>query len=155
MARRALVLREPSTEQGTFGRLYLLDAEGTHDLDWDSLELPWKENRTGISCVLPGIYTAKLVYSNHFQRMVYLFEGIPDRTAVEMHPANWAGDEALGWHSDLRGCVAIGNGRGELAYKGKPQAAILHSKDALDQFIEATGGEDIEVQFEWDVPQAA
>ncbi len=52
------VEREPSTDQGTFGRMML---EGHRE--WPCIELPWRGNANGLSCVMPGKYTAKLAWS--------------------------------------------------------------------------------------------
>lgn len=150
---KVLVLREPWTEQGTFGKLRILDER---ELEWDCIELPWRDNAPRISCIPAATFHAKLVDSAHFERKVYLFDGIPGRSAVEMHPANWAGDVGAGWHSDLLGCIALGMSRGTMTPpdKKRPQECVLNSKLALEQFIEATGGEDIEASFHWNVQEA-
>ena len=142
------LVRTETGDEGTFsiGTLYSEPVK-----QWDFIELPWRQNQTGISCVPAGTYNAKLVDSQHFQRKVYLFENVPGRSAVEMHPANWAGDVSLGYHSDLRGCCAPGRHRGAIPPPGqsKAQPCVLESKVALDELIALTDGEDIEVTFEW------
>ncbi len=139
-----VITREESTDLGTFSK-GVLDG----DLEWDFLELPWRDNLPTISCVPPGSYLATLFHSQHFGRTVYQVHDVPGRDAIEIHPANWAGDRALGYHSDLRGCAAPGTARGELVTpKGTLQAGVLHSGLALDQLIEAAG-ERLMVSFAW------
>ncbi len=141
---RLVITREASTDEGTFSK-GVLDS----DLTWDFVELPWKNNEQGLSCVPAGEYTARIVHSKHFGRPVYLLEGVPDRDAIEIHPANWGGDIELGYHSDLKGCAAPGTERGILVTpEGKLQQAVMHSGLALDQLMEAAG-ETLSIKFTW------
>lgn len=143
--KRLIITREPSSDEGTFGR-GVLDA----DLSWDFIELPWRDDMPSVSCVPIGVYQASVIVSPHFQRRVYLLSDVPGRSAIEMHPANWAGDVTKGFYSDLRGCCAPGTARGRLyTHTGKLQAAVLHSAHALDQLLEATVCEPIEIEFKW------
>lgn len=133
--------REPSTDEGTFGKAILLDDEDQIVGRYESLELPDRGNQRGISCILPGLYESDLIDSPHFQRKVYLLRNVPGRSSVELHSANWGGDKALGWHSDLRGCMAVGRGRAHLTPPdtGVSQAAITSSTAALNEVIELAG----------------
>lgn len=142
--KQLIITREPSTDEGTFSK-GVLDG----DLTWEFVELPWKENLQGLSCVPAGEYIARIVHSAHFGRPVYLLENVPDRTAIEIHPANWGGDVELGLYSDLRGCAAPGTERGLLVTPhGKLQRGVLHSGLALDQLMEAAG-ETLSIKFTW------
>lgn len=141
--KRLVLQREPSTDEGTF-------SVGTFDgdLQWQFIELPWRDNKPNLSCVPAGLYTARIVQSAHFGRAVYLIENVPGRDAIEMHNGNFAGDITKGFQSDLRGCCSPGGKRDYLINKyGIPQKAVLDSRLALDQIIEATGGEPIEIEF--------
>lgn len=143
--KRLTILRGESTDQGTFG------AGTMGDRLWAFLELPWRDNKPDISCVPPGVYLAQKIVSPHFGRDVYVLRDVPGRSAIEIHPANWGGDTAKGYHSDLRGCAAPGKQRGLLTPPGSPwtQQAVLQSHHALDEILEETEGEDIEVEFKW------
>lgn len=59
-----------------------------------------KENVAEKTCVLPGIYPIRLMYSEHNKLWVPLLAGTPGRDLVEIHPANWP--------HQLRGCLAPG-----------------------------------------------
>lgn len=144
---RLLILRDDSSDEGTFGVAMF------NGRTWHSLELPWRDNEPDLSCVPEGVYHASLVDSPRFKRMVYLLQGVPGRTRCEVHPANWAGDTTLGWHSDLEGCTTMGISVGELTPEGKaPQLAVLNSDVAIDQLLQATGGADIEIEYRWKNP---
>jgi hypothetical protein len=104
-----------------------------------------------MSCIPPGLYMAHLTHSARFQRDVYVLEGVPDRSAIELHPANWAGDVTLGYQTDLHGCAAPGIARGVLTppHGRGEQRAVLQSQRAFQQFMDACDGEDIEVHILW------
>lgn len=144
------LIRDDTGDEGTFSVGTLTDGDTKLDA-WNWIELPWRDNEPDMSCIPPGIYRARIKHSDHFKRDVYLLEGVPDRSFVEMHPANWAGDTSLGLYSDLRGCAAPGIARGELTppRRTSPQRAILQSNRAFEQFMRACGGEDIEMQILW------
>ena len=137
------IYREPSTDQGTFGRAEL---NGGQDGEWISLELPWRDNAHGKSCIHSGTYQAEVIDSPKHGR-VYMLKDVPDRSDVEIHAANWAGNTDLGWHSDLLGCISLGVTKGTLTPRdvGRPQAAILSSSTAMKEFMMAANEEPITI----------
>ena len=136
-------------DQGTFGSAVLLDDDGTQLGQWVSLELPDRYNTPNISRIPAGTFTAHLQYSPHFNMALFHLQGVPGRSYVEIHMANWAGDTAKGWWSDLDGCIALGLHRGVLMppKTGKMQNAILQSMVALNQFMELAGPDDLQVKI--------
>jgi len=150
---RLVISRGPSTDAGTFGAATLVGIT-----TWDSLELPWRDNRHRLSCIPPGVYRARLIDGASVGRpkfgMVYELQDVPGRTGILLHRANWAGDVEKGLHSDLEGCLTIGEAVGVLTpaiHGGKPQMAIQRSGAAFDGLMAATGGADIEVEIAWSV----
>lgn len=137
------IRRGPSTDEGTFSIATLDD--GTV-YNW--LELPWRDNKPGASAIPIGTYKAFPVVSAHFATKVYQLQMVPGRTFIEIHPGNWAGDTALGYYSDLLGCMAPGTGVGllqppEASYK--PQKALTGSRAAFADFMARTKCEPITV----------
>ena len=152
MKLKILRRKSDNDDQGTFGRMIL---EGYSE--WDSLELPSRGNQNGLSCILPlpgepsENYTARIAWSDHFGRNLYHLQDADGRHAIEIHNANFAGDVTKGWKSQLHGCCAPGLGVGELDRgDGVMQRAVLHSVDALNQFMSAAGGADLEIEVAWD-----
>lgn len=140
--RRAILTRGPSTDEGTFGVLAL---EGGPELR--SVELPWRGNATGISCIPPGVYRCELVNSPRFGR-AYEVRDVPGRSNILLHSANFGGDKSKGWHSDLLGCIAPASAVGPLPNpNGRAQRAGLQSKPALASLMSWAGG----LPFELDV----
>ncbi len=122
--RRAQLIRDPGTDEGTFGRLVL---EGQV---LNTIELPWRDNATGISCIPPGTYRVEMVNSPRYGR-VYGVRDVPGRSNILIHAANFAGDTAKGLRSDLRGCIAPCMAFGQL----HGQMAGLQSRDALRELM--------------------
>jgi hypothetical protein len=65
-----------------------------------TLELPWRNNRRGVSCIPAGVYRLAWVESPSFKRHTLRLEDVPDRDGILIHPANEI--------KELRGCIAFG-----------------------------------------------
>ena len=133
--RKVKITRDPSEDAGTFGVL-------TTDSGFScySGELPWRENKTGISCIPPGVYKCeKREFPKHGK--VYEVLSVPGRTAILVHKGNYCGDRNKGLKSDVEGCLILGNAIGKI---GK-QKALLSSRDALARFEADLDGEPFEL----------
>lgn len=132
--KRATLVRDESTDEGTFGMLTL---EGGPTLR--STELPWRDNATGASCIPTGLYRVEIVTSPKFGR-VYGVRDVPGRQNILIHAANFGGDRGQGWFSELLGCIAPAKSVGMLTNpNGATQRAGIASKDALASLM-AWGG---------------
>jgi len=78
---------------GTNGKL---ECEGK--LICKTIELPWKNNETKVSCIPEGKYFIKKRYSHKFQWHLEVI-GVKNRNLILFHPAN----NAL---KELNGCIA-------------------------------------------------
>lgn len=88
-----LVLYRTYHEAGTNGVLY----HGGERI-CETIELPWRNNKRGISCIPPGRYRLQRHhYPRHGDQLG--LPNVPNREAILIHPANSALDE-------LRGCIA-------------------------------------------------
>jgi hypothetical protein len=140
MSNLLTILRGQSTPEGTFGRAEF--SNGVETFTLHSLELPWKNNAKRWSSIEPGTYTAGLFISPRFKRQVFLLQNVPGRDMIEIHPANWAGDEEVGYYSELNGCIALGKGKAPLVTPhGNRQMALRNSGAALDMVIDALRGD--------------
>lgn len=103
-----------STSKGTNGVLELV-VDNYKDIEiCKTIELPWKKNATGISCIPEGRYELNYRHNIHFGDHLILID-VPERSLILMHPANDALEE-------LRGCIApvtsfngVGNGNASRA----------------------------------------
>lgn len=147
---RLTIERALTGDQGTPGIADLHNAAGIPLWAGFSIELPWRNNAPNVSCVLMGMYIAKLQRSKRFGYDVYVLQNVPGRENCEIHDANWAGDVTKGYRSDLEGCTALGMEHGVMPPPGLPaQLAVMQSDVARKALIAATGGADIEVEYRW------
>jgi hypothetical protein len=139
--RKATLTRSPSTDQGTFGTLVLDDGTTFH-----SLELPWRDNARGLSCIPAGTYVFRKVDSPKHGECYQALD-VPGRSEIQIHVANYAGDVTLGYRSDLMGCIALGKEVGPLEIPGplKRQLCVLRSGVAIKEFEANTGLKDLEL----------
>ncbi|WP_319778428.1 DUF5675 family protein [Maridesulfovibrio sp.] len=96
------------------------------------IELPWRDNRSNLSCIPVGEYRCERVRSPRFG-VVYHIKDVPGRSHVLIHSGNYAGDSTKGWKTHSHGCILPARKRGRL---GK-QLAGLCSKSALSSFMSA------------------
>ena len=86
-----------------------------------TLELPWRNNKVGLSCIPQGTYQGVLHTSPKFGA-TYLLD-VPGRSEIILHSGNTT--------QDTEGCILIGSKFGKI--KGQP--AILNSKFAVEDMI--------------------
>lgn len=140
--KRATITRSQSTDEGTFSPLWLDDGPKLM-----CLELPWRDNATGASCIPPGLYRCEIVNSPRFGR-VYEVRDVPSRSNILLHAANFAGDTAKGFYSQLLGCIAPCTAVGALnTPAGKVQRAGMNSKVALASLMSWAGGVPFELEI--------
>jgi hypothetical protein len=120
-----VLVRGASHDDGTLGMLFV-----GGQFFCRSIELPDRGNQRGVSRIPAGEYLCKWHRSPRFG-WVYLVTGVPGRSDILIHPANWAGDKAMGFRSDLLGCIALGLQVGTLA----GQRAVLASRAACGRFF--------------------
>lgn len=90
-----------------------------------TLEPPWRNNQTNVSCIPPTppgvVYHAVKMFSNHFQKTLFVLNDVPDRDVIEFHIGNRA--------IDTHGCVLLG-----MEFDVN-EVAIVNSKVAFDHFM--------------------
>lgn len=102
----------------TFGQLTLPD----YGIQIATLELPWRDNQSNISCIPSGQYPLVPVYSNKFGHVLWVQE-VPGRTVIRVHAGNTT--------RDTHGCIITGKSTG--TWKGQP--FIFNSRAALRQLL--------------------
>ncbi len=115
----------------------------------DTLELPWRNNERGLSCIIADSYSGWLWQSPTMKRTVVRLENKHGRQDCLIHSGNFAGDTLLDIDGDghggdlvtnVHGCTLVGHGYGEIQNKqGEMQQGILHSRDALNELVEHLG----------------
>lgn len=128
--------RQEYGDQGTRGRIVL-----PTDHAWWTIELPWRGNAVGESCIPEGVYPMRKRRSGVVERSTggeYLFGwevcDVPGRTYIMIHPGNTI--------RDLEGCIAPGLGRGTLYNL----PAVTNSQLAFDELMRS-----LEDRSEWTI----
>lgn len=84
---RLLIERFAWTRYGTLGRMLLEADDGAGLVDGYTIELPWRGNAVGESCIPLGGYIAQRHDSSKFGSSLWLRD-VPGRTEILVHPAN-------------------------------------------------------------------
>lgn len=104
------------TDKGTLG-IILLDGKPL----FPTLELPWKDNKQNVSCIPAGEYKAVYIFSEKFQKNLFVLQGVQGRDLIEIHIGNTI--------EDTHGCILIG------MQFSLSEFAIVNSKLAFDNFM--------------------
>ena len=138
---RLVLQRLTTSDEGTFGELHWSGRKIVTG------ELPWRENRQGVSCVPPGVYVCKWGPTTRLGECYHLYD-VPGRSGVLIHRGNFCGDEARGWSSDVEGCILLGGGPGMLTNDaGASQHCVVASGQAVADFVTAMKREDFELEI--------
>jgi hypothetical protein len=153
----AVLTRTLTGDQGTLGKLTF----GPGRFECDTLELPWRGNKRGISCMPGGRFLFKFrpdgkhgpCYEEWDDLATTKKEDVPERDNCQFHSANLAGDKEKGYVSELEGCIALGYGTIIFhAYKGnsiKDQIGLTRSRDAMQAFLKEMAGDVLQVDIVW------
>jgi hypothetical protein len=128
----AYLQREPSTKYGTFGRFSAPEI----GFNCFTLEPPWKNNRTRVSCIPPGEYIVKIRNSPKYG-IIFHVTDVYGRSYILMHWGNYGGDVELGLKTHTAGCILMAKQRGWL----QQQKAILNSRITVRKFMSLMNNE--------------
>ena len=118
------LIRNTSTDQGRVGYVFINGAKFGR-----SIELPWKDNTPDMSCIPAGKYSCTWHMSPRFG-WVYKVHDVPGRSDILFHAGNIAGDTDVGFKTDSKGCILLGQDVG-VVYG---QMAVLNSKATTSAF---------------------
>lgn len=102
-----------------------------------TLELPWKNNENGISCIPPApggnaIYKMELLDSSpSFPYEHYWIKDVPNRTWIKIHRGNY--------YTQIEGCILIGYEHRDI--QGDDIVDVTNSTQALIELIALVGEE--------------
>jgi hypothetical protein len=101
-----------------------------------TLEDPWRNNESNISCIPAGRYICMKVKSPTFGD-TYEITNVPNRTHILFHAGNT--------HKDTQGCILVGKSYGYLG----STPAVLESTTAMREFmIKVVGLPQFELEIE-------
>ena len=126
--REVFLPRISSNDQGTKGLLL------TEGFQCCSIELPWRDNKSNMSCIKAGSYICQPWASGRFGD-VYNVTDVEGRTYILTHRGNLAGDTLLHWKTHSNGCILLGDRFGQLKIGDVFQDAVLMSKPTVTKFV--------------------
>ena len=123
-----ILKRDSQNDIRTLGKMF------TEDGLWicETLELPWRDNLRGISCIPEGAYECKLAMSPSRGYKVYWLQDVPGRKDCQIHIGNFP--------KDIRGCILVGSERSN--------HMLLRSRMAFNAFMGRMGGKDFTLAIE-------
>ena len=128
MERRAVLIRDESTDHGTRGVL----TAGA--LTLHVMEPPDRGNRPNRSSIPAGRYEVRPHRSPRFGRVLAVTK-VRGRSHILIHSGNVGGDVERGLHTHTLGCLLPGVRRGRIRVKGRMQRAVCGSRVALRQLM--------------------
>ena len=107
----------------TIGELDL-HVDGEIKFKCKTLELPWKDNNSSVSCIPNGEYYVKHRTSPKYGNHLHILD-VPNRSYILMHNANFT--------HQLRGCVAVGRAFTDM--DGDGLTDVTSSKATLKELV--------------------
>ena len=111
-----------SYDDCTLGRLT------TEGFSCFTLELPWVDNKSNISCIPDGSYRCKVGYSKKNGPVINIYD-VVGRTHVQVHAGNYT--------SDILGCILVGSGIADINTDGVPD--VTKSVNTLNKLLNVVG----------------
>lgn len=128
-----IIVRNNYQDKQTLGFLFVIENDEIL-FECKTLELPWKDNKSKVSCIPKGTYSAKKEYSNSFKQDLFELKNVPGRSEIKIHSANY--------YIQLKGCIGVGDKYADLNNDG--YLDILNSKKTLAQ-LHAIIGDQMEI----------
>jgi hypothetical protein len=122
-----LLRRFQSDSKQTLGTFTIFD---TQDI-FHCLELAWKDNKRGISCIPEGEYQVDWTYSPKYKRKMYLVTNVTGRSGIRIHKGNY--------FTDIQGCILLGKDHTDINNDGYRD--VVSSGQSIKEFEDIMGGE--------------
>ena len=124
MIRELLLRRFRYTDEEILGTLFIFDEKGNVIFNCKTLELAYRDNQRGISCVPTGDYFVVKEHSPRFDEYLWELKHVPGRAECKFHVANY--------FRQLNGCIALGLEHAHIDDDG--YADVTSSRQTVDAF---------------------
>lgn len=141
------ITRQQSQDWGTPGHLVVEET----GFECETLELPWRDNAKGVSCIMADSYTATVWHSDHLGVDTLRLEDKHGRADCLIHQGNFAGDTEMGLETQVHGCTLPGASYGNLARTDGQgiQQGILKTRTVLAGLLANIGAGPHVVTYRW------
>lgn len=129
----AVLQRKEYTDKQVLGEFKLFDSENKEVFSAASLELPWRNNESRVSCIPTGNYkavrrrSAKYPESYHIQELDS--DQVNGRSWILIHKGNY--------HTDILGCILLGEGHIDI--NGDGYKDVYSSGKVIKKLVETAG----------------
>lgn len=130
--RELRLIRTDQNDFQTMGVLVLVEDNDNLLFDCKTLELPWKDNKKGISCIPDGRYTVKKRTSTKYGKHLWISD-VPNRDMILIHTGNY--------NSQTHGCVLVGKELKDINKDG--QLDVTESVKTMGKLMSFVTDEDI------------
>jgi hypothetical protein len=127
--KEVLLNRFSDDTKQTLGSLSFIKSDGQLFV-CKTLELPWRDNQSNVSCIPKGIYPCRYTRSNRMSRQkgtdVFTYEvfDVVNRGGIRIHSANF--------FFQLLGCIALGDAQKDINADNEQDA--IHSGATIAAF---------------------
>lgn len=129
------LIRTQQNEKQTLGILQISD-NNKLDYYFHSLELPWKDNKRGVSCIPEGRYRVKKRFSQKYGEHLHVMD-VPDRDMILIHRGNF--------NYQTMGCILVGTGLSDI--NGDGLLDVTNSRAAMQELLDNLGNEEYELSI--------
>ncbi|MEM1135046.1 MAG: DUF5675 family protein [Bacteroidota bacterium] len=129
----AILQRNEYTDKQVLGEFKLFDSTGKEIFAAASLELPWRNNQSKISCIPTGKYRAVRRSSDKYPESYHIQEldsdQVKNRSWILIHKGNY--------HTDILGCILLGEGHIDI--DGDGYKDVYSSGKVISQLVSIAG----------------
>lgn len=122
-----LILKRTYYDDATLG---MLSIEGQDNPVWFTIECPWLDNASKISCIPEGTYKV-IPYNSSDHPDVWQILNVLNRHTVLIHIGNWV--------HDVKGCIAVGESLCYIKYGSDYKKAVSNSGKTIQKIKNAIG----------------
>ena len=97
---KIVIERYSESKKQTIGRGFVVNDSNSTLLGFDTLELPYLNNKKRKSCIPIGKYKVVKRYSNKFKLHFHILN-VPNRDYILIHKGNF--------YTDIKGCILVGS----------------------------------------------
>jgi hypothetical protein len=134
--KKIIITRTDYSDKQTLGVGMIVD-NGRPIFEFKTLELPWKNNQSKVSCIPSGKYTAfKRISGTPGRGQVFQLEDVPNRIAIQIHSGNY--------YTDILGCILVGTQHTDINNDG--YADVINSKKVLNSILDLLS-ENVQVEI--------
>jgi hypothetical protein len=125
--KKIIITRTDYSDKQTLGIGMIID-DGRPVFEFKTLELPWKNNASKVSCIPSGKYTAfKRISGTAGRGQVFQLEEVPNRIAIQIHSGNY--------YTDILGCILVGDKHTDI--NGDGYADVTNSRKVLRTILDS------------------